>query len=87
MTGKETSVREVPLDALAINAVFEIGTLTFPTASCDGQASTTDKSMIPKPIYLAPKHPMTEAVHLISAAELPPERVLLQICVANEQRN
>lgn len=62
MTGKGTMVREKPLDALAINAVFEIGTLIFPTASCDGQASITYRSMIPKPINLATGHPMTEGV-------------------------
>ena len=58
-------VRDKPLDALAINAVFEIGYPDFPTASCDGRAPITDRSMNPKPIYLAAEHPMTEGVHLI----------------------
>ncbi|QSR19294.1 hypothetical protein [Novosphingobium sp. KA1] len=47
-------VREMPQDALAINAVFEIDTLIFPPASCDDQASIKDRSMILKPIYHAP---------------------------------
>jgi len=35
MTGTGTLVRVKPLNALAINAVFEIGCPDLPTASCD----------------------------------------------------
>ncbi|MCW1988451.1 UNVERIFIED_ORG: hypothetical protein M2348_004236 [Sphingomonas sp. R1F5B] len=57
-------VRDKPLDALAINAVFEIGTLILPTASCDDHAPITDRSMNAEPINLAAGHPMTEGIQL-----------------------
>jgi hypothetical protein len=55
-------VRDKPLDALAINAVFEIGTLILPAASFDDDAPITDRSMNPEPLNLAARHSMTKGV-------------------------
>lgn len=55
-------VRDKPLDALAINAVFEIGTLILPAASFDDDAPITDRSMNPEPRNLAARHSMTKGV-------------------------
>ena len=53
MTGTGTLVRVKPLDALAINAVFEIGCPDLPTASCDDLRVDHGQKHDPKPVLPA----------------------------------